>query len=91
MLDIDLSGQPCGKRAGLATKAYFANQRNRRGQQLGRVLASWYQEVMVDRLYEGNTTLPPVLQEMVAVAADILDLDEAKKRRIVLRIDSHGG
>ena len=44
VLDIDLSGMPCGKKAALATKGYFANQRNRRGRQLGRVLASRYAE-----------------------------------------------
>jgi hypothetical protein len=91
ILDIDLSAQPCGKKAEFATKAYFANQRNRRGRQLGRVLASWYQEVVVDRLYEGTTSLPAVLQELVEAAADILDLDETKKGRTILRIDSHGG
>ncbi len=65
LLDIDLSGQPCGKKAEFATKAYFAKQRNRRGRQLGRVLASWYQEIVVDRLYEGQTILPVVLQDLV--------------------------
>lgn len=75
LLDIDLSGQPCGQKAQFATKAYFAKQRNRRGRQLGRVLASWYQEVVVDRLYDGKTTLPVVLQELIGLAADVLALD----------------
>jgi len=91
LLDIDLSGQPCGKKAQFATKAYFAKQRNRRGRQLGRVLASWYQEIVVDRLYEGKITLPVVLQELIEAAATVLDLDEAKKQRTILRIDGHGG
>lgn len=30
-LDIDLTGQPCGKKAAFASKGYFAHQRNRRG------------------------------------------------------------
>jgi hypothetical protein len=34
LLDVDMSGLPCG------AKGYFAKQRNRRGRQLGRVLAS---------------------------------------------------
>jgi hypothetical protein len=38
VLDIDLLGLPCGKKAALATKGYVANQRNRRGRQLGRGL-----------------------------------------------------
>lgn len=91
LLDIDLSGQPCGKKAQFATKAYFAKQRNRRGRQLGRVLASWYQEVVVDRLYDGKTTLPVVLQDLITAAAGTLQLDEAKKQRTILRIDGHGG
>lgn len=33
ILDIDMSGMPCGPKAALATKGYFANQRNRRGRQ----------------------------------------------------------
>src|SRR3712207_9256746 len=39
LLDVDLTGLPCGPKAALATKGYFAKQRNRRGGQLGRVLA----------------------------------------------------
>jgi hypothetical protein len=91
LLDIDLSGQPCGKKAEFATKAYFAKQRNRRGRQLARVLASWYQEIVVDRIYEGKTILPVVLQELIAFAADVLALDSTKKQRTILRIDGHGG
>lgn len=91
LLDIDLSGQPCGPKAEFASKAYFAKQRNRRGRQLGRVLASWYQEVVVDRLYDGKTVLPAVLQALVQAAAAVLDLDEPKKQRTILRIDGHGG
>ena len=49
ILDVDMSGLPCGPKAAFATKGYFAKQRNRRGRQLGRVLASRYQEVVVDR------------------------------------------
>lgn len=40
VLDVDMSGLPCGPKAAFATKGYFAKQRNRRGRQLGRVLAS---------------------------------------------------
>src|SRR5258708_34345916 len=31
VLDVDMSGLPCGKKAAFATKRYFATQRNRRG------------------------------------------------------------
>lgn len=41
ILDVDLCGWLCGKQAAFATKGYFANAaRNRRGRQLGRVLAT---------------------------------------------------
>jgi hypothetical protein len=57
LLDVDLSGMPCGPKAACACKGYFANQRNRRGRQLGRVVASRYEEVVVDRLFEGTMQL----------------------------------
>ena len=40
VLDADMRGMPCGKKAAFATKGSFANQRNRRGRQVGRVLAT---------------------------------------------------
>ena len=63
LLDVDMTGQPCGRKAAFATKGYFAKQRNRRGRQLGRVLATWYEEIVVDRLYDGKTQLPRAFQE----------------------------
>jgi len=91
LLDIDMTGQPCGKKAAFATKGYFAKQRNRRGRQLGRVSATWYDEIVVDRLYDGKTQLPRAFQSLVREAEDVLDLDEAKRARTILRIDAHGG
>jgi hypothetical protein len=91
LLDIDLTGQPCGPKAVFATKGYFAHQRNRRGRQLGRVWASWYDEVVIDQLYPGNTTLPTVLPALVSQAATILELDAARRQRTILRLDAHGG
>jgi hypothetical protein len=35
ILDVDMSGLPCGPKAAFATKGYFAKQRNRRGRQIG--------------------------------------------------------
>jgi len=91
LLDADMSGQPCGRKATFATKGYFAKQRNRRGRQLGRVLATWYDEVVVDRLYDGKTQLPRVFQTLVQAAEDVLDLDDKKRKRTILRMDGHGG
>src|SRR6266487_1766979 len=49
--------------AAFATKGYFARQRNRRGRQLGRVVASHYTEIVVDRLFPGNTQLNTALPD----------------------------
>src|SRR5437899_2483067 len=68
LLDVDISGWPCGKKAACATKGYFAKQRNRRGRQMGRVLASHYDEVVTDRLYPGTTQLATALPDLVTAA-----------------------
>ncbi len=91
LLDIDLSGLPCGKQAAFATKGYFAGERNRRGRQIGRVLATHYHEIVIDQLHAGKTVLPTVLLELVTSAAEVLELDAVKRRRTILRIDRHGG
>ena len=91
LLDVDMTGQPCGKKAAFASKGYFAKQRNRRGRQLGRVLATWYEEIVVDRLYDGKTQLPKSFQELVLAAEQVLELDETKRQRTILRADGHGG
>lgn len=91
VLDADMSGLPCGPKAAFATKGYFANQRNRRGRQLGRVVASRYEEVVVDRLFAGTAQLTAALQPLVLAAEQTLALDEAKRARTILRVDAGGG
>lgn len=91
VLDVDLSGWPCGRKAAFASKGYFAKQPNRRGRQLGRVYASAYQEVVVDRLYAGRTQLHQALQPLMEAAARTLALTPAKRARTLLRIDAGAG
>ena len=91
ILDVDMSGLPCGKKAALATTGYFAKQRRRRGRQLGRVLAALYQEVVVDQLFAGNVQLRAALQPLVLAAEQVLALDEARRQRTILRIDAGAG
>ena len=91
VLDADMSGLPCGPKAAFATKGYFAKQRNRRGRQLGRVVASRYDEVVVDRLFPGHTQLTRALQPLVLAAEQTLELDEAQRTRTILRVDAGGG
>jgi len=91
VLDVDMSGLPCGPKAAFATKGYFAKQRNRRGRQLGRVLATRYEEIVVDRLFEGKTQLTRALQPLMLAAEEGLQLDEDKRCRTIVRVDAGGG
>jgi hypothetical protein len=91
LLDVDLTGCPCGKKAACATKGYFCHQRHRRGRQLGRVLATRYDEVITDQLFAGNQQLHTALQPLMQETAQILQLDETKRARTLVRVDSGGG
>lgn len=91
VLDVDMSGIPCGPKAAFASKGYFAKQRNRRGHQLGRVLASRYGEVVLDRLFDGTTQLTKALQPLMQAAEQTLEVDERKRARTLVRLDAGGG
>jgi hypothetical protein len=91
VLDADLSGLPCGKKAEQATKGYFSQPRARYGRQLGRVVAAHYEEVVVDQVSPGNVQLTTTLPQLVEEAEQTLLLDEARRKRTVLRIDAGGG
>jgi hypothetical protein len=91
VLDVDVSGMPCGPKAALATKGYFANARNRRGRQLGRVAATHYGEIVTDQVFAGTTSLTTALRPLVEAAGQLLELSAARRQRTVLRIDSGGG
>lgn len=91
VLDADMSGMPCGPKAAFATKGSFAKHRNRRGRQLGRILCSQYDEIVVDRLCGGKTQLSTALRPLVEAAEKTLELNEAKRRRTLWRIDAGGG
>jgi hypothetical protein len=91
LLDVDVTGMPAGRLGQGVTKGYFAKQKNRRGRQLGRILATWYEEIVVDRLYNGKRQLDSSLPELVTDAETVLDLDLAKRKRTILRVDGGGG
>lgn len=91
LLDIDMTGMPAGRLGEGVSKGYFAGEKNRRGRQLGRVLASWYDEIVVDKLYNGKRQLDVSLSELVLTAEEALDFDETKRSRTVLRVDGGGG
>ena len=91
LLDIDLTGMPCSKRAQLSAKGYFSTKGIRYGRQLGRVVATHYQEIVTDRLYAGNVQLSKSLRQLVALAEETLDLNDYRRSRTILRIDGGGG
>jgi hypothetical protein len=91
LLEVDMSGRPCGKKAAMCTKGYFAKQRNRRGRQEGYVVATWYDEIVAERIYAGTMQLNRALRPLIESAESCLELDEAKRKRTILRVDSGGG
>jgi len=91
LLDVDLTGMPCGPKAAFATRGYFAGLYHRRGRQLGRVLATRYEEVVVDQLFAGNIQLIKALQPLVEAAESTLQLDKVKRTRTIIRVDAGAG
>lgn len=91
LLDVDMSGLPCGPKAAFATKGYFAKQRNRRGRQLGRVLATRFHEVVVDQLFDGKTQLTSALQPLLTAAEAVLELNPIRRAHTIVRVDAGGG
>jgi hypothetical protein len=91
VLDVDLTGMPAGRQGEGVTKGYFSGRKHRRGRQLGRVLATLYDEIVVERLYCGKTQLERSLQALVRAAEEVLDLDERSRQRTIVRVDGGGG
>src|SRR5258707_6818741 len=77
--------------AAFARHRYFAAHYHRRGRQLGRVLATGYEEVVVDRLFAGNVQLVKALQPLVEAAEKTLQLDAARRARTIIRVDAGAG
>jgi hypothetical protein len=55
------------------------------------VLASRYQEIVVDRLFDGKTQLTKALRPLIQAAERTLQLDRAKRSATLVRIDAGGG
>jgi hypothetical protein len=90
-VDVDMSGLTSGKQAEGASKGYFAGQKNRRGRQLGRALASQYGEVIYEQLYPGTVQLEGSLQHLVLRMEDVLAVNSTQRKHIILRVDGGGG
>jgi hypothetical protein len=91
VLDVDMTGMPAGRQGEGVTKGYFSDKRNRRGRQLGRVVATLYDEIVVDKLYDGKTQLQSSLQSLVQRAEETLNLNQAQRKQTLLRVDGGGG
>lgn len=91
LLDVDMTGMPCGPKAELSAKGYFAQAGIRYGRQLGRVVATRYEEVLTDRLFGGGVQLNRALRPLVAAAEQTLKSSYYRRQRTVLRIDAGGG
>src|SRR5262245_12199896 len=72
LLDVDMTGMPAGRQGEGCTKGYFAHRKNCRGRQLGRVLATDYDEIIVDRLYDGKRQLNRSLLDLLGQAQRVL-------------------
>ena len=91
VLDIDMTGVLAGKQAEGSEKGYFSGAKNARGRQVGRVLASQYDEIVCEQLYPGQVQLEAILLELVTMTENTLDLDEKRIKHTILRVDAGGG
>ena len=91
VLDVDMTGMPAGRQGEGVTKGFFSDKKNRRGRQLGRVMATLYDEIVTERLYDGKTQLQSSLQPLVLAAEEVLGLNEAQRKQTILRVDGGGG
>jgi hypothetical protein len=91
VLDVDMTGMPTGRQGEGATKGYFSRKKGQRGRQLGRVLATLYDEIVIGRLYPGKIQLTRSLRQLVAAADKVLALDREKRQQTLIRVDGGGG
>lgn len=91
LFDIDLTGLCAGRLGEGVTTGFFAHRKNARGRQLGRVIASLYDEVITEWLYPGKRQLEKSLVELVDEMTATLELSENQRKNTVLRVDGGGG
>jgi hypothetical protein len=91
VLDIDLTALLAGKQAEGSSKGYFSGAKNARGRQLGRVMASQYDEIVCEQLYDGKVQLEKCLIGLIQMTERVLDLNENRRKNTILRVDGGGG
>jgi len=52
------------------------------------LIATVYEEIVTKQLFDGKTQLSKALPSLVEVAEKTLGLDEEKRKRTILRVDS---
>jgi hypothetical protein len=91
LLDVDLTGLLAGRQAEGSSKGYFSGTKNGRGRQLGRIIASRYDEIVCEQLYDGKVQLEKCLIGLLEMSENVLSLDEERRRHTILRVDGGGG
>jgi len=91
LLDVDVTGLPGGRCGEGCSKGYFAGKKNRRGRQLGRVLASDYDEIVADCLADGKRQLNRSLTDLLTQAEAALCLNASQRRTTIVRMDGGAG
>jgi len=91
LLDVDLTGLLAGKQAEGSSKGYFSGTKNARGRQMARVSASRYDEIVCEQLHDGKVQLEKCLIGLMKMAENVLNLDENRRERTILRVDGGGG
>jgi hypothetical protein len=90
VLDVDTMGLVAGAQGEGVTKGFFSGKRDRRGRQLGWVLATDTDEIVAERLYAGTRQLETSLMELVTQTETTLMLSDAREST-VWRVDAGGG
>ncbi len=94
ILDIDITGLPCGRHLEGAVKGYFAGCKpGTTGRQLYRVSASQYDEIVYEQVCPGNigSAQLAVFMEVVKASWEILKLSAGDKSQVLIRLDSGYG
>lgn len=92
VIDADVSGLPSSGH-GEGVEWGYCDQVGQvtRTRQLGRVLATHYDEMLVEQLAPGTQQLGGLLHDLIHQTEDLLDLDENRRQRTLIRVDSGGG
>ena len=81
LLDVDMTGQPCSSKLHLPLRAILPASAIAPGPQVGRVLASHYEEIVVERVFAGKVQLNTALQPLIEEAEKTLSVEQSPPKR----------